>query len=413
MQTRTQTQGEGGAPIGLRSSAATVGMALPPAASVMQALADAPAFRAARLSVDAERSVHRQYQVGAHEWTATAYAARRNLANPTFQITEEWEVGIERAVRLPGKAAVYDAAGRALVDQAQASLHKVWREQARLLLERYGAWLRDREAARVWGAQTQLLQRQLDVVTRRRKLGDAARIEQQQASAALTVAEAQAQAAADRLVTARESLDRQFPGLDLIAVAAAPLPAALPIHDAGFGSDAWSRTPEVTLARSLSGVAQTQLRLDLAERHADPTVGVRVGRQGNGNESYAGLTLTVPFGGAYREAGAAASASRAAAAAQSQADAERLAQVELNQRAREASTAYESWKRNADAAAQLGTVADGMARGYQLGEGNLVDVLMARRLANEQQLGASIGLVDAWMTRSRFVLEEGELWDRP
>ena len=354
---QTQTQGEGGAQIDPRSSAATVGVALPPAASVMQALADAPAFRAARLSVDAERSVHRQYQVGAHEWTATAYAARRNLANPTFQITEEWEVGIERAVRLPGKAEVYDNAGRALVDQAQASLHKVWREQARLLLERYGTWLREREAARVWVVQTQLLQRQFDAVARRHQLGDAARIEQQQASAALTVAQAQAQTAAARSLVARESLDREFPGLDLVTVAAAPLPGAMPVRDAASESDAWTRTPEVVLARSVSDVAQTQLRLDLAERRADPTVGVRIGRQGNGNESYArGLTLSIPFGGAYREAGAAASASRAAAAAQSQADAERLARVELNQRAREAQSAYESWRRNADAAAQFAVV---------------------------------------------------------
>lgn len=386
---------------------------LPSTETVVRALGESPAYQAALLTVEAEQSISRQYRVGPYEWIGTATAGRRNQATPTSERTQEWEVGIERTLRWPGKAAVSSNAGDARVERARAELRKVWRDQARLLLDRYGTWLRERETARVWLIQTRFLQQQLNAVSRRRRLGDAARIEQQQASAALAVADAQAQTAAGRALAAREALDRQFPGLALPSIKTVMLPAAVQSVDAAQNNGSWARSPEVELSRRVAEVATTQLRLEIANQRPDPTVGVRVGRARSGSEQTVGVLLSIPFGGEYRAAAVAAATSRAAEAAQLQADVERLAQVAANQRAREAQTAYDSWKRNVDAARQLVAAADSLARGYTLGEGSLGEVLTARRLANEQQLSASLALVEVWVTRSRLNLEDGSLWAEP
>ena len=51
------------------------------------------------------------------------------------------------------------------------------------------------------------------------------------------------------------------------------------------------------------------------------------------------------------------------------------------------------------------------ARAYQLGEGNLNDLLTARRLANEAQLAARLLQLEALELRYRLLLDAHQLWD--
>lgn len=392
-----------------------------PRPGVIDVLAHSPAYQAALRSIEAEQSVHRQFRVGPQEWRATVSAAGRTQSSATPGRTNEWELGLERGLRLPGKAEVFDRAGRARVEQADAARRKVWREQARALLDRYAAWLREREAARVGSIQVDLLRQQLDAVAARQRLGDAARIEQRQAEAALAQAQAQFQAASGRSLAAREALERQFPGLDpaqdpaLPALPASPIAdlPALPIADADWIESQITHSPEVELARREADAAAAQMRLEAAEIRPDPTLGLRLGRARTGAEQFVGVVLSIPFGGEYRRAGAQAAAFRAAAAEQQQLDVQRRAEAGAVQRLREAQVAYSSWLGSADAARRLSDVADSLARGYRLGEGRLGDVLTARRLANEQLLAAAVGAVDALMLRNRLDLEADSLWAEP
>lgn len=386
---------------------------LPPSAAVAEFLLVSPAYLAAQRGSDAERMVARQHQIGPYEWTGTAAASRRSQTDPTRERFQEYELGLERTVRLPGKVAVATRAGETRVAQSEAMARKVWHEQARLLLERYATWLRERESARTWAQQVALLRQQWSATERRQQLGDAARIEQQQALAALTQAEAQQLAAESRLASASAALSRGLPALPSTSDA---LPFSV-VPEAESTASLVDRqlrySPEVTLARQEQQVAEAQLQLDTAERRADPTVGVRFTRERGGAEHTAALVLSVPFGGEYRSAGAQASAFRVSAAAQLLLDVERRTQTEAAQRVRDLVSAYESWQRQAEAARQLTSVADKLGNGYRLGEGNLNDVLSARRLANEQQLVAATGLADLWTARLRLQLESGVLWSHP
>jgi outer membrane protein, heavy metal efflux system len=387
---------------------------LPPAASVIATLVKSPAYGAALRGIEAERSVHRQYQVGAYEWTGTISAARRAQSRPApAETTSEWDIGIERKVRLPGKAFAADRAGEARVGQAAAVRHKVWREQARLLLDRQASWLRERESARVWTVQVGLLKLQADAVTKRLRVGDAARIEQQQAEAALMQAQSQAEAASGRAMAARESLERLFPELQMAVASAMPEPQALSRSDAEWLQAQLAASPELELARKESDVAEALMRLESAETRPDPTLGLRVGQARSGAERTFGFVLSVPFGGEYRVAGASAAVARAAAASFQRDDAERRALADGASRLRDSHAAYDQWLRSADVARRLAQIAASMAKGYQLGDGSLAEVLTARRLANEQELTTSAGLVDAWIARYRLELEAGLLWCEP
>lgn len=399
--------------VGSFATAAEPGEVWPWAGNAIEVLASAPAYQAAWRAVGAEESVHRQYLIGPHEWTGTVSAARRTQTSPTAERSTEWEVGLERALRLPGKSQAFDRAGQARVAQARATAHKVWRDQARLLLERQGTWLRERESARVWAAQVALVQQQLETVAKRQRLGEAARIEQEQAEAALVQAQAQAQAASGRAIAARTGLERLFPGIELAPEAVLPAPRGLEHADAQWIVAQVESHPELEMARTESVAAETQSKLDMAEARADPTLGLRYGRARNGAENMLGVVLSVPFGGDYRAAGAAAAASRSAAAALRRVDAELRAQADAAQRLHEARTAYAFWLASADAAQRLARAADSLQRGYQLGSGSLGDVLAARRLANEQQLAAAVGAVDAWVSQHRLELEANRLWAEP
>ena len=142
-------------------------------------------------------------------------------------------------------------------------------------------------------------------------------------------------------------------------------------------------------------------------------MGVRLGQQRNANERFVGVTLSVPFGGEYRAAAAAATGARAVAASLRERDAQRKGEVDAVMRVREAQTALAAAVGNNKATAQLQEVASSLQRGYALGEGSLTDILTAQRLANEQQLLAARSSVDALTTRYRLELESGLLWPEP
>jgi outer membrane protein TolC len=386
---------------------------LPPPAQVKPVLARSPGLKAALQDIELALSQGRQWQVGEPAWAANVSTARRDIDDALPSRSKEWELGLQRNLRLPGKAASYERASRSRLEQAQAQVLKSWREQSRQLLDDCGQWWRESETSRVWERQIDLLLKQRDAVSSRQRIGTAAALEQHQAEAALAQARAQAEAASGRAVAARQILARHFPGLDLPVPPAVPAPEPLPGDDAPWLQRLGDASVEVAAARREVAMAEAQRGIDEAERRPDPTVALRVGSARNGAERVVGLSLSVPFGGEARQAVAQASAARAVAGQWLLEDTQRRSDANALQYLAAARTAYASWLAHADAAHSLAIATDGLARAYQLGEGSLADVLSARRQANEQQLALQQGAVDAWLLRHRVELEAGVLWPAP
>ncbi|MCO5107151.1 MAG: TolC family protein [Burkholderiaceae bacterium] len=384
---------------------------LPADREVAAVLARTPAWRAARQAIETEREARRQGVVGPQEWIGSVNVAQRRIRDSALGNTLEWEAGLDRTLRRAGKLEAADRLGGSRVELAQAMGSLAWREQARALIERYGAWLRERESARVWREQVALLEAQADAVAKRQRLGDAARIERIQVDAALAQAQAQVVIAEGRAQAAREALEQQFPELAFPQPPSLPDPPGLAADEGAWIDAQLAHAPELESARREVQVAEEQLRVEQLERRPDPTVGLRLGQARDANEQVVGVVLSIPFGGEYRAAAARAAASRAATAALRRDDAQRRAETDARLKLREAQLAHGGWQRARAAQDKLEQAAQGLARGYQLGEGSLADLLAARRLANEQRLATSTSAVDAWVARWRLLLESGRLWE--
>jgi outer membrane protein TolC len=250
-------------------------------------------------------------------------------------------------------------------------------------------------------------------VARRQQLGDAARIDGLQADAALAQARAQADQAQARAMGEQRSMADRFGGLQPVDRPLPPptdagAPAAATVDDAALAAH-----PELQLAAQELQAAAAQAGVDAADRRGDPRIGWRIGTGPTPGERLVGVTLSLPLGSAQRDAGADASAARLRAA-QAASDGVRLRlAADAVQRRLAAQRLHALWQQQRAAADALGQVADGLARGYALGEGTLADVLQAQRLANEQRLAATLAAVDAWGAAWSQALEAGALWAPP
>lgn len=385
---------------------------LPDREVVMQILSENPAVLSARKRVEVEQAQKQKLEAGPYEWAMTLEAQRRrtdvdkgNTAN-----TRDWAVGMERAWRLPGKAALDEELGAQGVDVAQASAAGSRQEVARLLLSSWFQWLRSRARLDQATDEMALLKREAGIVKTRYGAGDAANLENMQAEAALAQIEATRFAAEADHLGDRETLQQLFPELPLPENLALSEPPVLE-GDVATWVEAQLNYNQALKALRLearrSGLQAT--RAD-RERIADPTVGVRMAREQDGETRLLGLTVSIPLGGAVRQAEAARSLAESGAVAQQ--EAQMLRQVKA-----EARTAYQrvisdrlTWVRSQEAARQLEQAARLQARAYTLGESSLPDLLTARRLAHASSLEAKLARLSALERYYRLLLDSHELW---
>jgi outer membrane protein, heavy metal efflux system len=382
---------------------------LPPTEQVEKALRAHPSVRAAEAGVRIEEANRDKLQAGPHEF-AVKLSGQQRRERPLDLTYREHEVALERAIRLPGKAAKDEALGAVGVEQARFSLGDALHESGRLLLGRWFEWRREAAAAHEWMAQVAILQRQHEVVGKRVATGDAAKLEELLSGAQLAQTQAQLAQAQDRRERAAMELVQQFPGIGLpdnVAIQE-PLPiVGLP--------ESWRErivAHNHELAVSRTGAQRSRLsaqRLD-AERLADPTLGMRLGSERDGQERIVGLQLTIPLPGAARAAGARAGLAEADAAGAREALVLAKVEAEARRTVSLANAAYAQWQRLADVAARMEENAGLLDKAWRLGEGQFAELQMARRQAIEARLAASQARLDANEARYRLLLDAHELW---
>lgn len=342
-------------------------------------LAQDPGVAAARAGLDVALQEAAMLDKSPYEWTARATGLQRRLeSGPRYN---EWNVGIERTLRLPGKAAADRNLGKATVEESQARYGEALHEAARELMASWVDWLAAERARELAGNSLQSAQASLAAVEKRVRAGDASKLDLSIARAELAEqrrmdndAKTQAAASWSRLSTRFPGVKRQVPAL----------PAPLPI---GENAAFWR---ERILAQSDKlKVVQTQVRM--AEAHAeraradkipDPTLGVYMASEIGGRERIPGITISVPIPGGARD-------SRGAKAIAAVEVSRR--EVELMQRQMEtwiesavvtARGAYDSLQIANEGAAAMQDNAALMQRAYALGEAELQALLLARRQAS-------------------------------
>jgi outer membrane protein TolC len=382
---------------------------LPPMAQVERALHEHPLVRAAEAGVRAEEAHRTRLEAGPHEF-ALKLSAQQRRDRPLDTNYREHEVGVERAIRLPGKAAIDAELGAAGVEQAHYMLGDALHEGGRLLLKSWFDRQREMVAVQDWQAQVGILQRQRDVVAKRVAAGDAARVESLLAEAQLVQAEAQLAQAETQRDRATLALNQDFPAVTLPERVEAPPPQAITEADEPWRARIVEHNHELLVATLATRRGRlTAQRLD-AERRADPTLGVRYAAERSGQEHIVGLQLTIPLAGTARAASARASLAEADAAAAREALVRARVEAEAKRTVAAAKSAYLQWQRLADVAQRMSDNANLLEKAWRLGEGQFGDLQTARRQAIEARLAESQSRQDANEARYRLLLDAHALW---
>lgn len=325
----------------------------------------------------------------------------------------EWEATVSHRLRLPRKAAIDQQLGAVGVEAASLGLADARHAGARALLDRWFEWLRSGGALALARQQRELARLERDSVAKRVTAGDLATLDAERADALLAEAEAAHARAEFDHVRDRTALAEQFPSLAMSALPEVPAPAVDgDAEEQAIVNALVDDNHEIALAEAQArrqGLAAA--RAD-AERHPDPSVGLRVIDEARGNEQAVALTLLIPFAG-----GAAAPTQQAEqhAAAAWAADA-----VAVRDSVRREARVLASGMRASMAswqAADRARIANDAAlarveKARVLGEASFADLALARRMAEQARAAEWQARVAVHEARMRIEVDAHRLWSR-
>lgn len=355
---------------------------LPPVEKINEALDNHPSVAAALARVEAARARGDMLRKGPHEVTVSGGYIRRTVDREGG--FDEFDTTISRPFRLPGKAALDREAGSLGVEVAENQAEDVRHQTALILSGLWHDWLTAGSHYRNDLETVRGLEEAIAAVKRQVALRDAAPLDLDQARAALAQAQAQAASSLSQREQARVTLAATFPDIPL---ASEPPELAEPALPAG-GLEAMrdlviERSHEIRAADKEAqrlGVVSRRIR---ADRIADPSFGVRLFSERSGGEKGAGVVASIPLGGGYRRAAADQASAEANAARMELAAVQRGIEATANADLSNARTRFDAWRNAGVSAGSANAAAERTARGYQLGQIDLSDMLYARRQAND------------------------------
>jgi outer membrane protein TolC len=383
---------------------------LPPLAAVERTLSAYPQVRAARDIVRFEQANDRRLQAGPYEYALRGGYQSHSMPAGRFP---EWDIGIERAIRLPNKARVDGEIGAQGIELARRAAYSAWCDGARNLLKLWFGWARESIQLDLLRQQAEFLRQQQVVVTKRARAGDAPRVEMNLAEASVAQAEASVEALKGREEGARAALERTFVGLPVPA--RAPLGDPRPLDgDLDFYLDrVRAHNDEVRVARAFTRRSRLYADRAAADRVPDPAIGARLSSDQSASDRIAGVYVIVPLPGAARRAVSDGVRAQSDAALNHEAAVLQRVSAEVAMMVGQAKGAYAAWQRASAAAEGMARNADSMVRSWQLKEASLSDVVMARRLAVESALSAGLARAEAEESRYRLLVEAHILWNDP
>ncbi|WP_288128121.1 TolC family protein [Thiomonas sp.] len=392
---------------------------LPSFAQLDRLLADTPLLHQAQAMRQAALQNGQALRSGTQEFTGQAQVQQRRIdAPPDNGNYAEWQVLINRQIRLPSQAQADNRMADALTTSANAGLIGA-RQQ--LLTDVLAAWFAAQRAQAEAALAQQnlgLMQGQVHALQRRKALGDASVLELEQMQAEEARAQSALLLAQGLASSSRAALEARYPALagDTTLSGQAGSTAQLVLPDQP--ADALRALVEqnsATLARDRAALQQAQAKAGqaTAARTPQPTVGAYVGADRGGRERIIGLQFAMPFGGPARVSTERAALAEVDAAQWRLRDAQALTLAEF-QRLWATAQSQAAGAKAMDQAAQVQIQASvRMLRAYQLGEAGISDWLLARRSALDAVRQALQSRFDAAESAALLKLQAGLLFDAP
>ena len=382
---------------------------LPPPAQVGSALGNHLLVLNAASELRMEHANQRKWNSGNYEFNLRAGSSQRKIAS-TGQNLKEWDVALERPLRLFNKVGIDEDIGVASVARAGYALGDARHEAARTLLQLWFAWQREQAQAALWQQQVDILKQQAQMAEKRVKAGDAPRLELNQAQAAAAQASVSWHQAQRRAQLAGNDLISQFPAIQLPERVPPTTPQAVEHNLAFWKSRMLEHNHELGRAQEQSRVQQLLAQRSRADQMPDPTVGVRYANEAGGSEKVAGVYVSVPLSFGQRSATAEGATQQAAIASDQEAFVKRRLEGNIYTTHTQAANSYNTWQQAHEAAQAMRSNAELVAKAYSLGESSLSDSLSARRFALESSLAENLAQLDANEARYRLLLDAHQLW---
>jgi hypothetical protein len=382
---------------------------LPPHSQVDAALDSHIDVLNAETGIRIEQTNQRRWESGSYEFNLRAGTAQRRTTVPG-QKMKEWDVAIERPLRLINKVLIDDDIGAEGVIRATHALGDARHESGRTLLHLWFNWQREQMQVLQWQQQLDILKQQALTTEKRLKAGDAPRMELSQASAAVAQASVSLQQTRMRTEMAGNELMRQFPAIILPAQPASSEPSPV-----SGNLDYWKQlildhNHELEMVRSERRFQQMLAERSRAERIPDPTIGVRYSNELAGSEKVTGVYLSIPLSFGLRGTHAENAEQQAEIAGNRENAVQRRLDADIYAAHTQAIHSYQIWQQAKEAADSIRQNAELVTRAYSLGESSLFETLNARRLALESALSESLARLDANEARYRLLLDAHQLW---
>jgi outer membrane protein TolC len=382
---------------------------LPPVSQVASALNNHLIVLNAASNLKLEQANQRRWNSGNYEFNLRAGSAQRNVAN-NGQKFKEWDVALERPLRLLNKVAIDQEIGAANVARADFALGDAHHEAGRTLLHLWFAWQREQAQVTLWQKQMDIFQQQIAMVEKRVKAGDAAKLELNQAQVMTAQASVSLQQTQLRAQIASNALLREFPAIQLPDNLTPTTPQPIDRDFAYWKARILDDNHELGIARELSHVQQLLAQRSRADQIPDPTVGARYSSEVGGNEKVTGVYISIPLSITQRSATADMAAQQANIASDQLAFVQRRLENDIYNAHGQAVTSYANWQKAHEVAISVNQNATLVSKAYSLGEGSLTDSLVARRNALDASLADTLAQLDANESRYRLLLDAHKLW---
>ena len=366
-----------------------------------------PRVAAARAGLEVARQEASILDKSPYEWTGKALGQRRSLdTGPRYR---EWNVGIERTIRLPGKGSADRNIGKATIEESEARYGEALHESARELVSLWVDWLAAERGRELAASNLLVVQENLKAVDKRTRAGDASKLDLNLASADLAEQKRMDNDARTQASAAWARLSVRFPGINRQSVLL-PSPMLIAEDEALWRDRIITESDELKVVQIQLRIAQAQADRAQADRVPDPTFGVYTASEVGGRERISGITLSIPLPGGLRDS----RSSKALAAVEVARNAVDLKKRELETEIASALVTargtYESLQIANEGALAMQENATLVQRAYALGEGDLQTLLLARRQVTAAMNSALLAQTNALKAYYGLLIDAHFVW---
>ena len=379
-----------------------------PAEMARPLLEQDPGVAAARAGLEVALQEAGMLDKSPYEWIVRSTAQQRRVENSSRY--NEWSAGIERTLRLPGKAAADRNLGKATVEASQARYGEARHEAARELMGLWVEWLHAENAHTLAGQNLQATQESLAAVDKRVRAGDASKLDLNLARAELADQRRLDNDAKMQAAVAWARLSTRFPGVAR-QVPALPTPLPLAEKAAFWRERILEQSDELKLAQTQLGVDQAHAERARKDRTPDPTLGVQTASEVGGRERLAGVTISMPIPGGQRHARSAKAMATVEVSRREVEFKQRQLETEIASAVATAQGAYDSLQIANEGTVAMQQNAALMQRAYTLGEAELQALLLARRQATAAMNSALQAQATALKAYYGLLVDAHLIWD--